>query len=402
MHQADIAAGQPVPAASYRDDKRHWWWLPLFVAVSPIIGIYLVATTGYEAWAWFTPFLWYVFLPVADALVGRDSRNPPDAAVPTLESDRYYKFLVYASIPLFYAAWIVGAWAVATQDYSWAGYLGVSLAVALTNGLALVVGHEIGHKTSRFEKRLAQIALAAPAYGHFSAEHNRGHHKHVATPDDPASARFGESLYRFVLREIPGAMTRAWTDEQARLARAGKGTWSPSNELLQSFAITAVLYGTALAVLGAVIIPFLLISTLWGWQFLSTSNYIEHYGLLRQKLPDGRFERCQPEHSWNADHVISNLMLYHLQRHSDHHARPTRCYQALRSDKAPELPSGYPLCFTLAYFPPLWRAVMDRRVLAVYNGDITRVNIEPSRRQAILARYGAAPSGAASGAAAET
>lgn len=389
MGHADTAANEAAPETSYTDDKRHWWWLPLFVAVSPILGIYLTGMTGHEIYTWFTPLLWYVALPIADAIVGRDARNPPDVAIPALEADRYYRFLVYASIPLFYVTWIVGAWAVATQDYGWAGYLGVSFAVALTNGLALVVGHEVGHKTNRLEKRLAQIVLAVPAYGHFSAEHNRGHHKDVATPDDPATSRFGESLYRFVLREIPGALSRAWHDEKVRLARNGKSAWSPSNELLQSFVITALLYGGALIWLGPAIVPFMLISTFWGWQFLSTSNYIEHYGLLRQKLPDGRYERCRPEHSWNADHVISNLMLFHLQRHSDHHARPTRRYQALRSDKAPELPSGYPLCFTLAYIPPLWRAVMDRRVLEVYGGDITKVNIDPRKREKILARYGA-------------
>ncbi len=388
MKHPEISMPNTTPASDYRDDKRHWWWLPLFIAVSPMVGIYWAYATGHEVYAWLTAFLWYVALPIADTLIGRDSRNPPDVAVPTIESDRYYKFLVYASIPLFYITWIVGAWAVAKLDYSWVGYLGVSLGVSLTNGLALVVGHEIGHKTNRFEKRLAQIVLAVPAYGHFSAEHNRGHHKDVATPDDPASSRFGESFWRFILREIPGAMGRAWHDEKVRLERSGKGAWSPSNELLQSFAITAVLYGGALIWLGPVIIPYLLISTFWGWQFLSTSNYIEHYGLLRQKLSDGRFERCRPEHSWNADHVISNLMLYHLQRHSDHHARPTRRYQALRSDMAPELPSGYPLCFTLAYFPPLWRAVMDKRVLAIYGGDITRVNIDPRKRDRILRRYG--------------
>lgn len=377
-------------ALAYRDEKRHWWWLPLFVAISPMLGIWLTKFTGHVWWTWFTPFLWYVFLPVADALIGRDERNPPDSAVPGLEADGYYKALVYLSLPLFYASWIVGAWAVSTQGYGWAGYLGVTLAVALTNGLALVVGHEIGHKNTRLEKRLAQIVLAVPAYGHFSAEHNRGHHKDVATPDDPASSRFGESLYQFVLREIPGAMKRAWHDEKVRLARQGRGAFSAQNEVLQSFAITAVLYGGALAAFGTVVIPFIVISTLWGWQFLSTSNYIEHYGLLRQKLPDGRYERCRPEHSWNANHLISNLMLYHLQRHSDHHARPTRCYQALRTDRAPELPGGYPLCFTLSYFPPLWRAVMDHRVLEVYNGDITRVNIQPSKREKILAKYGKA------------
>lgn len=372
----------------YRDEKRHWWWLPLFIAISPILGIVLARATDQLAWLWLTPVLWYLILPIADALVGRDSCNPPDAAVPSLESDRYYKALVYASIPLFYLTWILSAWAVATQHYGWIGYLGVSLSVALTNGLALVVGHEVGHKNTRFEKRLAQLVLAVPAYGHFSAEHNRGHHKDVATPDDPASSRFGENLYLFMLREIPGAWSRAWHDERTRLMRLGRSLFSPTNELLQSFFITTLLYGGALILLGSVVIPFLLISTFWGWQFLSTSNYIEHYGLLRQKMPDGRFERCRPEHSWNADHLISNLMLYQLQRHSDHHARPTRCYQALRTDKAPELPGGYPLCFTLAYFPFLWRSVMDPRVLNVYNGDITKVNIDPRKREKILMKYG--------------
>lgn len=388
MNTATSAAAQAGPASIYRDDKRHWWWLPLFVAVSPMIGIWLAIATQHIAWAWLTAILWYVVLPITDALVGRDKRNPPDAAVPDLESDRYYKALVYLSIPLFYVTWIVGAWAVATQGLGWLGNLGIALSVSLTNGLALVVGHEIGHKSTRRAKRLAQIVLAVPAYGHFSAEHNRGHHKHVATPTDPASARFGESFWKFLLREIPGAIKRAWRDEKVRLARQGHGSFSIHNELLQSFAITAVLYGAALAVWGVVLIPYILISTLWGWQFLSTSNYIEHYGLLRQKLPSGRFVRCRPEHSWNADFLISNLALYHLQRHSDHHAQPTRCYQALRTDHAPELPGGYPLCFTLAYFTPLWRAIMDHRVLAVYNGDITKVNIEPSKREAILAKYG--------------
>ncbi|TAM09224.1 MAG: alkane 1-monooxygenase [Nevskiaceae bacterium] len=379
---------QAGPTEIYHDDKRHWWWLPLFVAVSPMIGVGLAIVTQHVAWTWFTAILWYVVLPIIDALVGRDKRNPPDAVVPDLESDLYYKALVYLSIPLFYATWIVGVWAVATQGFGWVGDLGLALSVSLTNGLALVVGHEIGHKTTRRAKRLAQIVLAVPAYGHFSAEHNRGHHKDVATPNDPASSRFGETLYAFVLREIPGAMKRAWHDEKVRLARQGHGTLSFHNEILQSFAITVVLYGMALAVWGVGLIPYLLISTLWGWQFLSSSNYIEHYGLLRQKLPNGRYERCRPEHSWNADFLISNLSLYHLQRHSDHHARPTRCYQALRTDQAPELPGGYPLCFTLAYFPPLWRALMDPRVLEVYGGDITKVNIQPSKHKAILARYG--------------
>jgi alkane 1-monooxygenase len=259
--------------------------------------------------------------------------------------------------------------------------------VALTNGLALVVGHELGHKNNQQEKNLAKLVLAVPAYGHFSAEHNRGHHKDVATPDDPASARLGESLYKFILREIPGAFVRAFHDENVRLKRKGKSVFSIENQILQSFFITFLLYGGALYTWGPVILPFILISTLWGWQFLSTSNYIEHYGLLRQKQEDGRFERTRPEHSWNADHIVSNIMTFHLQRHSDHHSRPTRRYQVLRSDDAPQLPTGYAGCFTMAYLPFLWRKVMDHRVLEQYNGDILKANLDPKKRDALIRKY---------------
>ena len=373
-----------------RDKKRYFWWLPLFIAISPIVGIEFYKTTGNAIYAWFTPILWYLFVPLGDFLFGRDDKNYSAQRADELENDNYYKWLVFLSVPLFFVTWMYGAWWVSTQAVSVSDYLGMTIGVALTNGLALVVGHELGHKNNRLEKNLAKWVLAVPAYGHFSAEHNRGHHKDVATPDDPASARMGESLYRFVLREIPGAFVRAFHDEKVRLERKGKSVISAENQILQSFAITFVLYGAALTLWGTVVIPFMVISTLWGWQFLSTSNYIEHYGLLRQKQEDGRFERTRPEHSWNADFRVSNLVPYPLQRHSDHPSRPPRRYQVLRSDDAPELPTGYAGCFTMAYFTPIWRKVMDPKVLEVYGGDILKANLDPKHRDALIAKYGRA------------
>jgi alkane 1-monooxygenase len=135
----------------------------------------------------------------------------------------------------------------------------------------------------------------------------------------------------------------------------------------------------------------------YGFTLLESVNYMEHYGLLRQKRDDGtgRYERCRPDHSWNSDNVASNVLLYHLQRHSDHHAHPMRRYQALRhSSAAPELPSGYPLMIVVALVPPLWRRVMDPRLLAHYDGDVTRANIHPPVRDRVLRRYGAAPASA--------
>ena len=249
----------------------------------------------------------------------------------------------------------------------------------------------MGHKKPALERWLAKIVLAVPAYGHFCIEHNRGHHTEVATPEDPASSRMGESIYKFVLREIPGAFKRGWEQEKVRLERQNKSVWSKDNDILQSFAISAVLQGSLILAFGWVMIPFLVIHNVFAWYQLTSANYIEHYGLLREKEASGRYERCQPHHSWNANYIFSNLALFHLERHSDHHANPTRRYQSLRNfDDLPELPNGYYGMYLLAYVPWLWYKVMDKRVLELphINGDLSKVNIDPAKRDEIYARYG--------------
>jgi alkane 1-monooxygenase len=201
----------------------------------------------------------------------------------------------------------------------------------------------------------------------------------------------GESIYKFVWREIPGAFKRGWAVEKERLQRLGKSEWSFSNDILQSFAISAVLQGSLLLAFGWIMIPFLAIHNFWAWYQLTSANYIEHYGLLREKEASGRYERCQPHHSWNANYIFSNIVLFHLERHSDHHANPTRRYQSLRNfDDIPELPNGYYGMYMIAYIPWLWYKVMDKRVLALphINGDLSKVNIDPDKRDAIYARYG--------------
>ena len=173
------------------------------------------------------------------------------------------------------------------------------------------------------------------------------------------------------------------------MRRLDKSVFNIRNDVLNAWLMSVVLWGVLLAVFGWTLIPFIVAQAVIGFGLLETVNYLEHYGLLRQKTERGRYERCAPEHSWNSDHIVTNVFLYHLQRHSDHHANPTRRYQILRSmDGAPNLPSGYASMITLAYFPPLWRRVMDHRVLDHYDGDITRVNIQPAKRERILAKYG--------------
>lgn len=276
----------------------------------------------------------------------------------------------------------------ATMNMPWQDLLGLAISVGIVNGIAINTAHELGHKKDKLDRWLARISLAPTFYGHFYVEHNRGHHKNVATPEDPASSRFGETFWAFWPRTVLGSLRSAWHLEAERLKRFNKGVWSTDNENLQSWALSVVLFGALLIAFGVVVLPYLLIQAVYGFSLLEVVNYLEHYGLQRRKNPDGRYERCEPEHSWNSNHTVTNLFLYHLQRHSDHHANPTRRYQTLRHfANSPQLPSGYAGMITLAYFPPLWFAVMNKRVVAHYQGDLGRISMDPGRRNALMARY---------------
>ena len=276
------------------------------------------------------------------------------------------------------------------------GWLAMVMINGAVGGFCINLGHELGHKNTALEKTLAKIVLAPSGYGHFFVEHNRGHHRDAATPLDPASSRMGESIYRFVLREMPGAWTRAWALERSRLAQAGLPLWSWHNHILQPGVLTLGLWAALMAWLGPQIILFLVPAALWSNFQLTSANYVEHYGLLRQKTPQGRYEICQPHHSWNSNHIFSNWILFQLQRHSDHHAHPLRRYQSLRHfEDLPTLPSGYFGMFVLAYIPPLWYRAMDERLLAQVGRDTAHINLEPARRAALIARYGLHDSAAA-------
>jgi alkane 1-monooxygenase len=360
--------------------------MPLF----PMLGIALYFAYDSQ-WLLGIPLLFsYVIVPLLDYAFGSDENNPPEEIVPQLEQDRYYRRLTWFTVPMHFIVLIGIAWFVGTQDLTVWSVLALAITAGSYSGLGINTAHELGHKKPEFERFLAKIVLAVPTYGHFCIEHNRGHHRDVATPEDPASARMGESIYKFMLREIPGTFKRGWTVEKERLARIGKSEWSIHNDILQSYAISAVLQGSLIIAFGWIMIPFLAIHNFWAWYQLTSANYIEHYGLLRQKEASGRYERCQPWHSWNANYIFSNILLFHLERHSDHHANPTRRYQSLRNfDGIPELPNGYYGMYLLAYVPWLWYRVMDRRVLELphINGDLAKVNIDPQRRDAIYAKY---------------
>ncbi|MGW0019709.1 alkane 1-monooxygenase [Rhodococcus sp. NPDC003382] len=405
MTTRDIDRPQPTPAQQWRDRKRYLWLLGLVPPTAIFVATVLVWAFGQLGWSavapvwwWIGPLLVYVILPILDRFFGPDGQNPPDEVMERLAADRYYRYCTYAYIPFQILSLVFACYLWSAQDLGWLGLdgglglvskIGLAISIGVMGGVGINTAHELGHKKEQLERRLSRIALAQTFYGHFYIEHNRGHHVRVSTPEDPASARFGESFWSFLPRSVWGGLKSSWHLEKARLERLGKGPWTFRNDVLSAWLLSVALFTVLAVVFGPVVLPYLIIQAVYGFSLLESVNYLEHYGLLRRRTESGRYERCTPEHSWNSDHIVTNIFLYHLQRHSDHHANPTRRYQTLRSmDGAPNLPSGYASMVGLTYFPPLWRKVMDHRVLDHYDGDLSRVNIQPSKREKILARYG--------------
>ncbi|MBY4712211.1 alkane 1-monooxygenase [Burkholderia cepacia] len=375
-------------ASGWSDGKRYLWLLGALTITLPILAAQLALSTGLHVFWWFGPLFAFGVIPILDTLIGDDRDNPPEAVVPHLERERYYRLIVYLATLVEYVAFFACVWIVGTHALAWYDYVGFALSLGAATGISINTAHELGHKTDRFERWLAKITLAPVAYGHFYVEHNRGHHVRVATAEDPASARYGESFWAFLPRTVTGSIRSAWRLEKARLERLGHSPWTWRNEVLHAWAMTVVVWGIAIAVAGKVVIPFLVIQAVYGASLLEVVNYVEHYGLGRRKLPNGRYERCTPQHSWNSNHVVTNLFLYQLQRHADHHANPTRSYQALRHfDDSPQLPAGYATMILFAYVPPLWYRVMNPRVVAHYGGNMAQSNIKPSIRARVLAQY---------------
>jgi alkane 1-monooxygenase len=376
-------------AEPYRDHKRYAWLLSLLIPTTVLIGPALMLNSG-EAWMlWLPVVFFYTIVPLLDRILGEDQSNPPESAVPALDADLYYRWVTYLLAPVLWAAFIFSAWFVSRFDLPLHAMFAMVLISGSVGGFCINLGHELGHKNTQLEKWLAKIVLAPSGYGHFFIEHNRGHHRDAATPADPASSRMGESIYRFVLREMPGAWFRAWELEKSRLQKAGLPVFSLYNEIIQPALLTLALWSGLVAWLGWNVLPFLVVASFWANFQLTSANYIEHYGLLRGQRAPGKYEACQPHHSWNSNHIFSNWILFHLQRHSDHHAHPLRRYQSLRHfDNLPTLPSGYFGMFLVAYIPPLWRAVMDPRLLASVGRNTANINIDPQSRATLIARYG--------------
>ena len=392
-----VQAG-PTPG-EWTDSKRYLWLLGLLVPSLPFLAYVLVAWTGVGVFWFLGPIFVYGLIPLVDFAAGLDRSNPPDDVIEALEKDRYYRRITYFYLPVQYASLVWACWMWTHAGLGLVDRVGLALTVGTVAGIGINTAHELGHKREKHERWLAKIALAQSFYGHFYIEHNRGHHVRVATPEDPASARVGETVYAFLPRTVLGSLRSAWRLEKPRFARRGQSHWSIRNDVLNAWLMSVALWGALIAGFGVAVLPYLVVQALLGISLLEIVNYLEHYGMLRQRTgPDGtgRYERVDPRHSWNSNNIATNVLLYHLQRHSDHHANPTRRYQTLRDyEESPVLPTGYAGLIVLSLVPPLWRRVMDPRVLRHHGGDIRLANIQPSKRARVLAQYGgtAAPDG---------
>jgi len=311
----------------------------------PVIG-YLIGANYYAF------LVFFAVIPAIDVLIGRRAAPAAPEEIARLERSLFFRALLVAYAPLQFALIGWGAYVAGTGELAGWQALGLALSVGLVTGAqGITIAHELGHKRTRLEQWLARALLVSVSYGHFTVEHNRGHHVRVATPEDPASARYGEGFWAFLPRTLLGSFRHAWQLDRAEVLKLS------SASLLAAAALGAAF--------GPLAIAFFLVQSAMAVTLLEAVNYVEHYGLQRAQLPDGRYERPAARHAWDAYEWLSNSYLVHLQRHADHHVNPSRPYAALQPQAdSPKLPTGYAGMLPLALVPPLWFAVMNPRVPA--------------------------------------
>jgi alkane 1-monooxygenase len=346
----------------------HAWLILLQFLSLPLLGHLLGTASGHPALAnLLTPFWVFVVFPLLDTWVGLDRRNPLPESETALAAQIRWRLLPLAALPAFALLLLWGAPRFADlMDASPLAALELGIAVGIVGGaIGITFAHELIHKSTALERNAGGVLLSLVAYGGFKVEHIYGHHVDVATPRDTSTARLGQSAYAFLLRSFVVNPWRAWQLAGERLHARGLSPWHWRNEMVLWHGLTLAFAASFTVWLGPAGLAYFVLQAFVAIGLLELVNYIEHYGLLRRQLPDGRYERVTPRHSWNDSHRLSNLALLNLQRHSDHHAHAARRYQVLRHhDEAPQLPCGYASLVLLALIPPLWRRFMDPRVAA--------------------------------------
>jgi alkane 1-monooxygenase len=336
-------------------------WPYLFVYLTPAVVAYSLLAENWQTWV--SVLVLFGLLPLIELFTKGSTTNLQEAEEVVRKSDRFYDWLLYSLVPLQYVLLLVFLLRVQDIGLTTTELVGLTLSYGMACGiLGINAAHELGHRATKHEQNMSKILLLSTLYMHFFIEHNRGHHKKVATPEDPASSRFGESIYSFFPRSISNSWLSAWHIEATKLQKLGKQFWSWENEMLR-FQVWQLALLTAITLFfGWMALLLFAAAALVGILLLEAVNYIEHYGLKRQQTDKG-YERTLPIHSWNSNHPMGRLVLLELSRHSDHHFLASRKYQVLRHfDESPQMPTGYPGMILLALVPPLWFKVMHRAI----------------------------------------
>ena len=338
------------------------FWLSLVMIPLAVVG------AVYGGWTLFLlPVYGWVLISILDALLGLNEANP---ATDTPDADLFwYRMITMIWFPIQFIA-VYGAiwWATHTGHLALWEKLVFFFGIGVISGsVGIVYAHELMHQKNRAERWLGDLLLASVLYSHFRTEHLLVHHRYVGTPRDAVSARYNEGFHGFFLRVLTRGPGSAWRAERQLLARAGRGVFHRTNPFWRYGALQLAALVLAYGLGGWTGLGFFAFQALVAvWQ-LELVDYVEHYGLTRKHLGEGKYERVLPRHSWNAAHTVSNWLLINLQRHSDHHYKPDRRFPLLQTypaDEAPQLPLGYPLMTLTALIPPLWRRVMNPKVRA--------------------------------------
>lgn len=332
-------------------------YLYLLSYIIPVSTFIAISGNGYITYT--APIVSFIILPFLEILIPQAKENFNSSQEELALNSKFYDIIVYSMLPTQFFLLFFFCFKISRFEYSSSELFGLIFSMGISCGvIGINVAHELGHRKYKIEQFMAKLLLLTSLYTHFFVEHNKGHHRNVATNKDPASAKKNQNVFLFWFQSIFGGIKSAIHFERLRLKNK-KGI----NEVykwkiyeVSFFLFIFILFGqkSAFSFLGAALIGALL---------LESVNYIEHYGLRRKTLEGGRFERVTPLHSWNSDHPLGRIMLFDLSRHSDHHANPNRKYQILRSfQNGPQFPTGYPGMILLALLPPLWFKVMNKKV----------------------------------------
>jgi alkane 1-monooxygenase len=329
--------------------------------LTPLIVLFSLYTENIGAYT--AVFVLFVMIPLIELFTKGSTDNLSKIEEELAKENKVYDWMLYGLVPLQYLILIYFLVQVSNESLSLSYKIGATTAYGMACGiLGINAAHELGHRPTKHEQLMSKLLLLSTLYMHFFIEHNRGHHKHVSTDLDPASSRYGETVYAFYGRTIFGSYRSAWQLEAERLKKKQLPFWSLKNEMLNYQLIQLILILLIGLVFGLTTLLFFIVGAFIGILLLETVNYIEHYG-LRRKQKGESYERTMPIHSWNSNHPLGRLILLELSRHSDHHYMASRKYQILRHfDESPQMPTGYPGMLLLSLVPPLWFKVMHKRI----------------------------------------